>query len=353
MKKRWCFYINLPIGAITILGIALFFENPSRRAVSTTADETFMDRFRQFDPVGTVVFMPAVICLLLALQWGGTKYPWSDGRIIALFVVFGVLIIFFLYVQYRQGDLATVPPRIIKKRTVWAAAIFSFCTGAAFMATIYFLPIWFQAVKGASAVNSGLMNLPMLISVVVLSLVAGALVTIFGYYAPFMILSTILMSVGFGLLSTFRPDTDRPVWMGYQIIAGAGIGLGMQQPLMAVQTVLDISDVPTGTAVIIFLQTLGGALFVSIAENVFTNKLVEYIMAYVPGLNPAIVLATGATSIQSTISPDQLPGVTLAYSDALTKTFLASAALAAISVIGSVFIEWKSVKGKKVEMAIA
>lgn len=297
--------------------------------------------------------MPAIICLLLALQWGGTKYAWDNGRMIALFVIFGVLIIIFIFVQYKQQDFATVPPRIIKMRSIWAASFFSFCTGAAFLLVIYFLPLWFQAVKGASAVDSGLMNLPMLIAVVVFSILAGVIVTIIGYYAPFMIAGSILMSIGFGLISTFKPDTGRPAWMGYQVLAGAGIGLSMQQPLMAVQTVLKISDVPTGTAVVVFLQTLGGALFVSIGQNVFSNKLVENIIKHVPGLDPAIVLGTGATSIQSTLPPDMLPGVTLAYSNALTTTFLVSAALSAATIIGALCIEWKSVKGKKVEMAVA
>jgi len=297
--------------------------------------------------------MPAIICLLLALQWGGTTYAWNSGRIIALFVVFGILIIAFLFVQWKQQDLATVPPRIIRKRSVWAAAVFSFCTGAAFLLCIYFLPLWFQAVKGSTAVESGLMNLPMLIACVVLSVVAGIAVTVWGYYAPFMLVGTVMMGVGFGLLTTFKPDTGRPQWIGYQVLAGAGIGLSMQQPLMAVQTVLEIADVPTGTAVIIFVQTLGGALFVGIAQNIFQNKLVENILSLVPGLDPAIVLHTGATSIQTAIPQEWLPGVTLAYSEALVRTFLISAILASMTVIGSAAIEWKSVKGKNVEMAVA
>jgi hypothetical protein len=127
----------------------------------------------------------------------------------------------------------------------------------------------------------------------------------------------------------------------------------MQQPLIAVQTVLDISQVPIGTSVIIFLQTLGGALFVSIGENVFTNKLSQGLAKYAPEIDPAIVLSTGATSIQSTIAKADLKGVTLAYNDALTETFLVAAIMAAFSLIGSVAIEWKSVKGKKVEVAAA
>ena len=120
---------------------------------------------------------------------------------------------------------------------------------------------------------------------------------------------------------------------------------------MAVQTVLDIKDVPTGTSVLIFLQTLGGALFVSIGQSVFTNKLKDDLALYVPSLDPTIVLSTGATNIQYLIPKEFLPGVTLSYNNALTRAFTVSTAMAAMSIIGSALIEWKSVKGKKVEVA--
>lgn len=347
---RWCFLINLPIGAITILVLAFLFPDPKRKI---NKDETWAERIKQFDPIGTAVFMPAIICLLLALQWGGTQYEWKSWRIIVLFVFFSVLILIFLIVQYKQQDLAAVPPRIFFNRTVLSSSFYSFCIGSAFLGLVYFLPVWLQAVKGASAVTSGIMNLPLLISMVVMSIIAGIAVTVLGYYAPFMIFSSVLTTIGFGLFTTFRPDTGSPVWIGYQILAGAGIGFGMPQPLIAVQTVLEIADVPTGTSVIVFVQTLGGALFVSIGQNVFTNKLVEYVGEYVPGLNPLLVLATGATFIQTDIPKDMLPGVTLAYNDALTRTFLVFAAMAAASIIGSLFVEWKSVKSKKIEIAAA
>ncbi|KAK3321924.1 major facilitator superfamily domain-containing protein [Apodospora peruviana] len=348
---RWCFFINLPIGAITIVVIGFFFPDPHREI---TNNDTWRDRVKRFDPFGTAVFMPAIICLLLALQWGGTKYEWNSWRIIVLFVFFAVLILIFLYIQYKQQDLATVPPRIFFKRTVWASGFFSFTVGAAFLGSVYYLPIWFQAVKGSSAVESGIMNLPMLISTVVVSIIAGVAVTIFGYYTPFMILGSIFVSVGYGLLTTFKPDTPSPVWIGYQILAGAGVGFGMQQPLMAVQTVLSIDDVPTGTSIIVFLQTLGGALFVSIAQNVFTNKLIEYVAEYAPAIgDPHMVLALGATNIQHVVDPALLPGVTRAYNDSLTQTFVVFTALSVASIFGALLTEWASVKGKKVEMAIA
>lgn len=258
-----------------------------------------------------------------------------------------------MFIQYRQGEDATVPPRILKNRSVWAGSLYAFGTGSSFFLLVYYIPIWFQAVQGVSAVNSGIRNLPMLLAVVVASIFAGGMVTALGYYAPFMIAGTVLMSVGAGLLSTFSPSTASGAWIGYQIIFGIGVGLGMQQPMMAVQTALDIKDIPTGSSVVVFLQTLGGALFVSVAQSVFTNQLVASLQENVPTLDPKVILVTGATNLQNTVPAELLSGVVAAYSTALTKSFVVSVGLAAFTIVGSVFIPWKSVKGKNVEMGMA
>lgn len=347
---RWCFFINLPIGAITMLVIVIFFTPPQRAAIASLG---WKERIKEFDLLGTAAFIPAIISLLLALQWGGTKYPWDSGRIIALFVIFGIMVAVFIAIQFWKGDSATVPPKIMKNRSMAAASWFSFTLGSFFLLLVYFLPIWFQAVKGASAVKSGIMNLPMVLTLVLVSIISGIGVTVVGYYAPLMIASSVLMAVGVGLMSTFTPASYHGYWIGYQALAGVGVGLGMQQPLIAVQTVLDISVVPIGTSVIIFLQTLGGALFVSVGQNIFSNKLVVGLKRYAPGIDPSIVLRTGATSIQQTIDKADLPGVTLAYNNALTQTFLVAAVMAALTIVGSLSIEWKSVKGKKIEMGAA
>ena len=343
---RWCFFINLPIGGVTLLVIAIFFPDPHRQLKV----QTWSQRFKEIDPIGTAIFTPAIICLLLALQWGGTAYSWNSWRVILLFVIFGLLILLFLFIQFKLGDSATVPRQIFLKRTVWSASIFSFCLGAAFLCSIYYLPIWFQAVKGASAVNSGIMNLPMLISVVVMSVISGVTVTVIGYYTPFMLLGTVCTAIGYGLMTTFHPHTPKSIWIGYQILAGVGVGSGMQQPLMAVQVVLDIADVPTGTAIIVFLQTLGGALFVSIGENTFSNNLVQYLHQYAPDLNPGVILSAGATNIKNAVAPDKLPAVLLAYNNSITQTFIVCTAMACASIIGALIVEWKSVKGQSMEM---
>ncbi|KAI9841230.1 MAG: MFS sugar transporter [Thelocarpon superellum] len=347
---RWCFYINLPIGAVTIVVIALFFTAPYREEVASLG---FKERIKHFDLAGTAVFIPAIVCLLLALQWGGSKYPWKDGRIIALLVIFGVLIIIFIALQFYQQERATLPPRIVSQRTVAAAACFSFTAGAAFLLFVFYLPIWFQAIKGTSAVQSGIDNLPMILSLVIMSVVAGGLVTTFGYYAPLMIFGSVIMAIGAGLITTFETDTPSGKWIGYQILFGFGVGAGLQQSLIAVQTVLKIVDVPTGTAAIIFAQTIGGALFISISQNVFTNRLLAGLATAAPSVDPKIVLSVGATSLQDSVPADKLPGVLVAYNAALVDSYYVATAMACLSILGSLAIEWKSVKGKKVVAAVA
>ncbi|RYP81618.1 hypothetical protein DL769_001919 [Monosporascus sp. CRB-8-3] len=348
---RWCFYINLPIGAITVLGITFFFSPPKQ--TTTHKEEALMARIDRFDPIGSVIFIPAIVCLLLALQWGGTTYPWNDSRVIALFVVSGVLLFVFLGVQLWKQDNATVPPRIVKKRTVWASALYAFTLGSSQFIMIYYVPIWFQAVQGVSAIESGIRNLPLLISSVVLALICGVMVTVLGYYTPFMLLGTIMMSAGAGLISTWQPETGSPSWIGYQILFGAGFGMGLQQPMVAVQTVLDITDIPIGAALVTFLQSLGGALFVSVGQTVFGNELVKTLTKEVPHVDSQLVVAAGATSFRAVVPPDVLPDVVLSYNKALMRTFLVSAGAAAVTIFGSSTVEWRSVKGKKVETAIA
>jgi len=350
---RWCFYINLPIGAVAA-GVILFFFTP----VPQPGDDvnhslTWKERIEQFDVLGTVFFLPGVVCLLLALQWGGSTYPWNSGRIIALFVVFGVCLITFIGIQFWRPKYATVSPQLLSQRSVWAAATFTFFMGSAFFVTIYYLPIWFQAVKGVSAFESGIKNIPILLAVVVGTMLSGALVTKIGYYTPFMLASSVLTSIGAGLLTTFTVDTASPKWIGYQVVIGFGIGLGLQLPLIAVQTVLAMSEVPIATALCIFMQLFGAAIFVSVGDSVITNQLVTYISANIPGVDAQAVADTGATNLRNVIAPEYLPGVIQTYNTAITQVFEIVLVMACMTTIGSVAMEWKSVKGKQISAAAA
>lgn len=193
----------------------------------------------------------------------------------------------------------------------------------------------------------------MILSLVVFSMICGGIITKVGYYTPFVIGSSVLMSIGAGMLSSFKTTASPGMWIGYQIIFGAGVGCGMQQTLIAVQAVLPKEDVPIGTAIVMFSQTLGGALFISVAQNVFTNRLLANLRTAAPGVDTALVLATGATSLRDAIPSQYLPGVQIAYNAAIMSTFYVAVAMACFSILGAVAFEWKSVRGKKIEMAAA
>ena len=136
---RLCFLLNLPLGAITVVIILFFFKAPGKKRVAST--EGWKSQVAQFDPYGTAAFLPAIICLLLALSWGGTKYAWGSGRIIALFVLFGIFAVMFAIIQVWQGENATIPIRILKQRSILSATFFSLCLGASFLLFIYYVCI--------------------------------------------------------------------------------------------------------------------------------------------------------------------------------------------------------------------
>lgn len=300
------------------------------------------------DPIGTAFFLPSMISLLLALQWGGSTYSWSSWRIILLLVIFAVMMVGFIAVQvWLKDTTATLPARIITQRTVAFGALFQLCIGSAMMVVVYYMPLWFQAIKGASAVKSGIMVLPIILSLVVGSILCGGMVQKFGYYTPFMIGGSIVMSIGAGLLTTLEVDSGHGKWIGYQVALGLGIGMGMQQANLAVQCVLPKRDVPTGSAALFFFQSLGGAIFVSVGQNVFLDKLVKGLAKF-KGFNSGAIVGGGATSLRQHISPENLPEVLTAYNDALTTgPLLVAMAVASISIIGALGIEWKSVKKSK------
>ena len=210
-----------------------------------------------------------------------------------------------------------------------------------------YLPIWFQAIR-VNAVQSGMRSLPLILGFVVMTIIGGGVVTTYGYYAPCMILSSVLMAIGAGLLTTLDAESHSSQWIGYQILLGFGVGLGLQQALIAVQTVLPLKDVPSGTAIVIFAQSLGSAVFLSVGQTVFTNSLTAGLKRAAPTLDPKVVLAIGATDLKDVVLPQFSSAVFLAYNQALAKTYYVTIGTACLSLLGSLWIEWKSAKSKSV-----
>ncbi|KAH4050220.1 MFS-type efflux pump elcC [Parastagonospora nodorum] len=341
---RLCFYINLPLGVVTAVIVFLLVPNNYDPGRDSRRGLPLKKKLQEMDLYGLVVLVPTIICILLATQWGGTKYSWSNARIIALFVVGFVLFVAFVVIEIWQGDRAIVPPSLVKRRTVWACSIFSFCLFGSFLVVAYFLPLWFQAIKGDTATESGIHNLPSILGTTIFSVAAGGMVFGLGYYTWACILGSVLAAVGAGLLSTLEVDSNAAKWIGYQVLYGAGCGFGLNQPLIAIQAALPDFQKSEGTAVVIFMQTFGGTIAIAVAQNVFNNKLVSNILAAGIPVDPAALLSVGATKLQGLVQPQFFGRLQLAYNDSITQTFYVAVATAGLSMAGSILIPWLSVK---------
>ncbi|OBT43716.1 hypothetical protein VE00_05576 [Pseudogymnoascus sp. WSF 3629] len=345
---RWCFYLNLPIGAVTILVAILILQIPNQKLEEQASG--WIGRLKQLDPIGNLIFLPGVVCLILALQWGGAQYSWNNARIIVLLIFCGILSIAFIGVQIWKGDSAMVPPRLVKQRSIGASMWCSFFNGAGMTIVMFYLPIYFQAIKGGTALNSGIMLLPMILSTVFGSLSSGFLVAKLGYYTPFFILSSIISSIGAGLFTTLTPSTGHAKWIGYQVLYGIGLGFGVQQPMNVVQTVLDRSDIATGTAVVTFVRFLGPAIFLPVAQNIFLSRLISK-LANIPGISAKTVLGGGATDIKNLATGDNLGRLISDYNDSIVSVFYIVVATSSVTIFGSVLVEWRSLKARAAEQS--
>lgn len=214
---RWCFWINVPVGAVSL--VLLVFLTPSRPPPDKPAD-TWQGRLDQLDPLGFVLVGPVVICLLFAVQWGGVRYAWGSGRIIALFVVSGVLGITFVASQAWRKDKATVPPQIFLQRSILVGCIAMLGIGSVLVIFAFYLPIWFQVVQGKSPQSSGLSLLALLLSNVLAVVLCGIATSIIGYYTQFIIIGGAVLIIGSALITTWQANIGPGIWIGYQVCKG-------------------------------------------------------------------------------------------------------------------------------------
>ncbi|KAE8400802.1 major facilitator superfamily domain-containing protein [Aspergillus pseudonomiae] len=342
---RWCFYINLPIGGVTAVVILFLLRIPKSADLRTHGA---WEMVKGLDPLGTIVFTPAIICVLLALQWGGVDYAWSNGRIIALFVLFGVLLITFIIIQVLMKDNATVPIKVASQRSVACASVFVFFIGASMFVMIYYVPIWFQAIRNQSPVQAGIDSIALILANTTGAIISGAVTNKTGHYAPWFIVSSVIMSIGAGCLTLFTVDIAQSKWIGFLFLYGIGVGFGFQQGAVAVQAVLPMAQVPIGTALIWFVQMLGGALFTSVAQNIFSTHLADNLAnLQLPGLDPEAVAGAGATGFRHLVQPEYMDQVLVAYNAALVDVFQVALICSCLSIFGAVGIEWRNVKQKR------
>lgn len=340
---RWCFWINLPVGALSL--IIIFFA--LKIDLKDRSPLTLRQKIVELDLVGNMLFVPSLTSLFLALSWAGTKYPWSSGTVIGLLVTFTVLLALFAYDQMRRGEKATLPPRILGNRSVLAGFVFAACTNAAMNVFEYYLPTYFQSVRAYTPTKSGLMMLPFLAGFLIAMLAHGAGVSALGYYAPFMLCASALMPVFAGLMTTFTTSTSVDKIVGYTLAMGFAGGIGFNAPQSAVQTVLPVKDASTGIAIIYFAQNFGPAVFVAIAQTIFLNRLSENLTVLVPGLSPNTVNQMGLTDLRLLVGQHELQKALGILDQSLMQTWYLAVGLACATMVGSITMEWGSVKDKK------
>ncbi|KAE8349960.1 major facilitator superfamily domain-containing protein [Aspergillus coremiiformis] len=336
---RWIFWINPIMSAPTF--IIVFFL--VRLEPSKTSKLNLKEKISRLDLAAFTLFLVPILCLILALLWGGKQYPWKNVRIVILFILFGLFMSVFMVVQSRKGDDALVPIRILKMRSIAFGMLFSFCTSGTGFILEYYLPIWLQVIKNLSVISSAVKLLPIIAAAVFFTTLSGILTPIIGHYVPFMIIASVLLSVGMGLLSTLKNTSSIRDVLGYQVPAGVGLGCALQQTLVAVQTILPMDDIPIGVSLIILAQTLGGTIALSVADTIFTGSLSSSVISRFPQIDRSAVLNAGNRDIRNLVPAEYLDTIMELYNEAIVHTWYISIGLAVASILGVLGMEWKRV----------
>ncbi|KAK9235752.1 MFS multidrug transporter [Lipomyces kononenkoae] len=340
---RWCFYINLPVGALVFASL-FFVRVPEPRKNSITSIRLLP---RDLDLIGFALFAPAAIQLLLALQYGGNQFAWNSSTVIGLFCGAGATCIVFLVWEYYKGDEAMIPFSMARNRIISSSSVaFGLMMALTFTAS-YYLPLYFQGVNGASPTLSGVYLLPSILSQTFSVGLSGALVAKVGYYTPFMLGGSALAAVANGLLATLAPGTSTGKWIGYQILLGVGRGLCMQMPILSVQNLLAPAQIPIAMGLVVFSSSFGGSLFLSFADTILTNSLLSLIPQYAPYVDAQAVAYAGATGLRDVVSAQDLPGVLIAYSKSIDRNFYLCAAASAACFVCAWGMGWKRIGGAK------
>jgi len=353
---RWCFYINLPIGAITFVNVFLFFKPYAPRNVRpalvrqpsnySSMGESFFRRLKALDWIGNSLFTAACTFLFLALQWSQERSSdWSSPRCIAVISLSGFTFFAFTVWLWYKGDEALIPLHILQQRTVAVSCTSAFFIYGALLTHTYYLPIWFQAVKDKSAIGSGIGMIPYMLTNAFFSLGAGIFVSKTGHFAPPAIIGCAIGTIGSGLLATLQPSTSTAAWAGFQVLVSIGLGMALQQGFSAVQATLPHHEVPLGTAAVVACQSAGGAIFVSVGNTLLQNHLFDANQAdLIPGVDIRAVVDAGATNFRDFVPAESLPALLKLYNDALQAVFIAAVPLCGLAFICSLALKWKSVR---------
>ncbi|HEU0257036.1 MAG TPA: MDR family MFS transporter [Microbacteriaceae bacterium] len=309
---RWGLWMNIPLGVLAILAAVFFLHLPKhpKKAV-------------HLDVFGMALLAIASTGIVLVSTWGGTKYDWDSPQIIGMIVGTVVAGVAFVLVELRVTE-PVMPLQLFKKLNFNLMTGAGLAIGVAMFGTLAYIPTYLQMVTGANATQSGLLMIPMMGTVLLTSIVSGALVTKTGRYKWAPISGTLVTALGMLLLSTMT--VGMPVWLicVYLATMGFGLGLCMQIFVLVVQNTFPNAMVGVATATNNYFRQIGASLGSAVVGTLFTTRLIHLLSERMPAA------AAGQTGSANDLTPDlvkHLPGpihdiIVASYNDALAPIFL-------------------------------
>jgi Na+/melibiose symporter-like transporter len=299
----------------------------------------------QIDWWGALLLVAGVSSILLATQSGGTDYPWASVQIVGLFALGGLLLVGFA-VRERLASEPILPLGLFRMRIFTVANIIAFISGIAMFGALAFLPQYMQLVHGVSATESGLLLLPLLVGLLVMSIGSGRYISRTGNYRWFPLAGTILVTAGLSLLTQVGAHTSLALVGVYILIFGAGLGLFIQVLTLVVQNAVSMDQMGVATSSVTFFRSMGGAIGASALGAVLTARLTYELPRFVPPVD----LAHGGDEVTQLVqSPDTLnklrltnpalhEGIIQAYSHSIDRLFEVAVPVSVLSVIAALFI---------------
>ena len=288
---RWSFYINLPLGAIALVAVSAVLHLPKKRSQA------------RIDYLGAALLTVGITAIVLVTTWGGTEYAWTSARIMELIGIGVAALVGFVFWQTRAAE-PIVPLHIFRSRNFTLMSLIGFIVGFVMFGATLFLPLYQQAVQGASATNSGLLLLPMLGAMLVTSMVAGRITTNTGRYKVFPVAGGALMTAGLFLLSLMDTDTSRVTSGLYMAVVGLGMGCLMQITMLVAQNSVEMKDMGVASSSTTLFRTLGSSFGVAIMGAIFNHR-VQDVMSERAGAAGSQVTEESATLTKEAL--DLLP----------------------------------------------
>lgn len=336
---RWCFYINLPCDGFAFIILVLFLD-------IKTPKTPILAGLKAIDWLGSVTIVGGTIMFLLGLEYGGVSYPWGSAIVICL-IIFGLITLaLFSLNEWKLAKYAITPLRIFQQRSNLAAFAVCFCHGFVVLSGFFFLPIYFQAVLGATPLLSGVYLLPFVLALSFTSVGAGILIKKTGHYIEPIRIGFLIMAIGVGLFIDLPAYASWTRIIIFQILAGLGTGPNFLAPLIALQALVAPEDIATATATFAFVRQLSTAISVVVGGVIFQSQMQKHYAALIrSGVSPQFVsLLTGgsassATTLLRDLPPVERDAVRNAYAQSLQKMWILYVCVAVVGLFASLAIE--------------